>query len=258
MDMTLSTEGLTVRLGGQPVVSDVTTRFPVGKLTAIMGPNGAGKTTLVRALAVDLAASEGNVNWGDEPIASWAPTELAQLRSFLSQDTPSDIPFTVRDVVAMGRAPYRQAGSDPAHDRRVVDEAMETMEVSELADRPFSNISGGERARASLARVLAQQAQVILLDEPTASLDLGHQENVLSCLKREAGSGRTVVAVLHDLNLAACHADRILFLDRGGITAEGAPEEVLETQFLTSLYRHPIEVVDHPFRATPLVVTRQP
>jgi len=256
--MTLSTERLTVRLGGRPVVSDVTTCFPVGKLTAIMGPNGAGKTTLVRALAVDLAASEGNVNWGNEPIGSWAPTDLAQLRSFLSQDTPSDIPFTVRDVVAMGRAPHRESsGSDPAQDRRVVDEAMETMEVSELADRRFSNISGGERARASLARVLAQQAHVILLDEPTSSLDLGHQENVLSCFKAEAASGRTVIAVLHDLNLAACHADRILFLDEGTIAAEGSPEEVLETQFLTSLYRHPIEVVDHPFRTTPLVVTRE-
>ncbi len=257
--MTLTAEGLTIRLAGRPVVIDVTTRFPKGKLTAIMGPNGAGKTTLVRALAVDLAASQGNVNWEHEPIGSWSPTDLALLRSFLSQDTPADIPFTVREVGAMGRAPYRQTeDSDLAEDRRLVDEAMETMDITALADRRFGHISGGERARASLARVLAQQAHVILLDEPTTSLDLGHQENVLSCFGQEAESGRTVVAVLHDLNLAACHADRIVFLDGGRITAEGPPVEVLETRFLTSLYRHPVEVVDHPFRETPLVVTRQP
>ncbi len=254
--MTLSVVGLTVRLGGQPVVIDLTTEFPTGRLTAVMGPNGAGKTTLIRALAVDLPASAGEVQWGAEAIGSWSPTDLARLRSFLSQDAPSDIPFTVRDVVAMGRAPHRQSGeTDMATDHRIVAEAMGTTQVISLADRPFRHLSGGERARTSLARVLAQEAPVILLDEPTASLDLGHQERILSCFRNEAASGRTVVAVLHDLNLAAAHADRILFIDEGRIAAQGAPREVLQASFLTSLYHHPIAVIDHPYRDTPLVVT---
>jgi iron complex transport system ATP-binding protein len=173
----------------------------------------------------------------------------------LTQTPAHEIGLSVRELVELARYPYQGEGSNTAEaDRAAVSQALEVVEMTEMADRVVSTLSGGERLRAHAARVLAQATPIVLLDEPTAALDIAHQERLLGSFTRIAGRDRCVVAVLHDLNAAARHADRILVLDRGHKVADGHPGDVLEGPLLTDVYGHPIEVVAHPIDGGPLVL----
>ncbi len=165
------------------------------------------------------------------------------------------MPFTVRDVVLMGRHPHRHAQLDPVDHDQIVDAAMEQTDVAHLATRPITSLSTGERQRVGLARVLAQQTPVLLLDEPTSALDIGHQEAVMRLLSRTAASGTAVLAVLHDLNLAAAHADRVVLMEEGRVRSSGPAAAVLVDTTLTDVYRQPMRVIRHPDRDCPLVLT---
>ncbi|MFB7210710.1 heme ABC transporter ATP-binding protein [Streptomyces sp. NPDC056255] len=245
--------GLRVRLGQRPVLESIDLTARAGEVLALVGPNGAGKSTLLAALAADLAAEQGEVRIDGRPVTDWSPAELALRRAVLPQSAALSFPFPVADVVRMGRAPW--AGTERAdEDDPAVASAMAATEVTEFAERPFSALSGGERARVALARVLAQRAPLLLLDEPTAALDLRHQELVLRICRKRAAAGDAVVVVLHDLGLAAAYADRAAVLHGGRIAVVGPPAGVFTGELLGEVYRQPVEVFPHPRTGAPLVV----
>ncbi|MFE7098187.1 heme ABC transporter ATP-binding protein [Streptomyces erythrochromogenes] len=244
---------LHVRLGQREVLAGIDLSARAGEVLALVGPNGAGKSTLLGALAADLPAASGEVRIDGRPVGDWSAPDLALRRSVLPQSAALSFPFPVEEVVRMGRAPW--AGTPFAEaDEEAVATAMAAAEVTEFAARPFSALSGGERARVALARVLAQRAPLLLLDEPTAALDLRHQELVLRICRERAGAGDAVVVVLHDLGLAAAYADRAAVLHDGRIAADGPPAEVFEDALLSRVYRQPVEVLPHPRTGAPLVV----
>lgn len=242
-----------MRLGGRQVLDSIDLTAYAGEVLALVGPNGAGKSTLLAALAADLPAESGAVRIDGRPVTDWSAPELALRRAVLPQSAALAFPFPVEDVVRMGRAPW--AGTDRAdEDDPAVAAAMAATEVTEFAGRPFSALSGGERARVALARVLAQRAPLLLLDEPTAALDLRHQELVLRICRERAAAGDAVVVVLHDLGLAAAYADRAAVLHQGRIAVAGPPAEVFSSGLLGRVYRQPVEVFPHPRTGVPLVV----
>jgi iron complex transport system ATP-binding protein len=251
------TEDLHVRLGAREVLTGIGLTARAGELLALVGPNGAGKSTLLAALAADVPADRGVVRIDGRPARDWPAPDLALRRSVLPQSAELSFPFPVADVVRMGRAPW--AGTPLAgSDDEAVAAAMAATEVTGFADRPFSALSGGERARVALARVLAQRAPLLLLDEPTAALDLRNQELVLRICRERAAAGDAVVVVLHDLGLAAAYADRAAVLHDGRIAADGPPAGVFEDGLLSRVYRQPVEVLPHPRTGTPLVVPVRP
>jgi iron complex transport system ATP-binding protein len=245
--------GVAVARGTRTVLRDVSLTVSAGEVVAVVGPNGAGKSTLVSVLAGDLAPVSGTVTVDGRPVGRWRPGELALRRSVLPQHTSVAFPFTVAQVVAMGRAPWARTAS-PAEDEQAVADAMAVTEVTGFAGRTFGALSGGERARVALARVLAQRTPLLLLDEPTAALDLRHQDLVLSVTTARAADGCGVLAVLHDLNLAAAHADRVAVVADGRLRACGPPAEVLTGELLTEVYHREVEVVAHPRTGGPLVL----
>ncbi|WP_171115697.1 heme ABC transporter ATP-binding protein [Streptomyces sp. Z423-1] len=255
-DVLAETEGLRVRLGAREVLAGVDVTVRAGEVLALVGPNGAGKSTLLSALAADLTAAEGVVRIHGRPAAQWSASELALRRAMLPQSAALSFPFTVEEVVRMGRAPW--AGTPLAdQDDTAVAAAMAATEVTAFAGRPFSALSGGERARVALARVLAQRAPLLLLDEPTAALDLKHQELVLRLCRERARAGDAVVVVLHDLGLAAAYAHRVAVLHAGRIAADGPPAEVFDERLLSEVYDQPVEVLPHPRTGAVLVAPRR-
>jgi iron complex transport system ATP-binding protein len=247
--------GVTVELGGRPVVDGVDLHVDAGEVVALVGPNGAGKSTLLAALAGDTAVS-GTIEIGGREARAWKPVELARQRAVLPQKAMLSFPFTVGEVVAMGRAPW-SGRPESADDEDAVAEAMRLTETTGFAGRTFPALSGGEQARVALAQVLAQRTPVLLLDEPTAALDLRHQELVLRAVRERAGNNTRVVVVLHDLGLAAAYADRAYVLTAGRVRAEGPPRAVFTGELLSDVYQHEVEVFDHPRTGTPMVVPRR-
>ncbi|WP_051020769.1 heme ABC transporter ATP-binding protein [Nocardia araoensis] len=256
-DVTVRASGVSVerRGGGQArrVLDGVDFEAVAGQVVALVGPNGAGKSTLLAVLAGELAPSAGTVELDGQPLAHWTTLDMARRRAVLPQTHTVGFPFTAREVVAMGRAPWVRT-ERREHDEEQIAAAMAVTDVAHLATRSFPTLSGGERARVALARVLAQDTATLLLDEPTAALDLGHQEAVLRLAAERAAAGAAVVVVLHDLGVAAAYADRVAVLDAGCIAADGPPREVLTTELLTKVYQHPVEVLDHPVTGAQLVL----
>ena len=239
--------------GGRTVLRQVDLAVSVGEVVAVVGPNGAGKSTTVGLLAGDLPCAAGEVRLHGRPVGRWRPLERAVRRAVLPQHTTVAFPFTVAEVVAMGRAPW--AGTPFAlDDEAAVASAMAATGVTGFADRAFGTLSGGERARVALARVLAQRAPLLLLDEPTAALDLRHQDLVMKVAAEHARTGGGVLVVLHDLNLAALHADRLAVIADGEVVACGPPAEVMDPGLLSEVYQREIDVVAHPRTGTPLVL----
>jgi iron complex transport system ATP-binding protein len=245
-----------VELAGRTIVTGVDLDVCAGEVLALVGPNGAGKSTLLGALVGDLGPAAGQVELCGAPIASWSALEIARRRAVLPQQHAIAFPFTTADVVAMGRAPWVGTAAD-RDDEQAVERAMADAEVAHLRHRCVPSLSGGEQARVGLARVLAQHAQLLALDEPTAALDLRHQELVLRLARVRAAAGDAVVAVLHDLGLAAAHADRVAVVDAGRVVAIGPPGEVLRPELLSVVYRHEVEVLAHPRTGELLVVPRR-
>ncbi|GAA0951028.1 heme ABC transporter ATP-binding protein [Actinocorallia libanotica] len=248
----LRMRGVNVRRGGRAVLEGVDLDVRPGEVLALVGPNGAGKSTLLAAVCGDLEAG-GEIVLDGRPAVSWRPVELAMRRAFLTQSHALAFSFTVAEVVRMGRAPWAGTPLEDEDDEAVA-QAMRDTDVTAFAERPYPSLSGGEQARVALARVLAQRTPVILLDEPTAALDIRHQELVFTVARARAAEGRAVVAVVHDLALAAAHADRVAVLAGGRLAACGEPEEVLTAALLSEVYEHPIEVLPHPRGGRPLIL----
>jgi iron complex transport system ATP-binding protein len=249
----LETRRVSAELGGRLVLREVDLQVRAGEVVALVGPNGAGKSTLLNVIAGDVGCLRGAVIVDGQPLRSWSPVELALRRAVLPQQVTVSFPFTVADVVRMGRSPW--AGT-PHEDRdeEIVAQTLVLAEVAAFAERQFLSLSGGERARVALARVLAQDTRLLLLDEPTAALDIRHQELVLRLLRGRAASGHGAVVVLHDLALAAAHAHRVVVMAGGRVVADGRPSDVLTGQLLSEVYEHEIEVMPHPRGGHPLVL----
>lgn len=243
----LSVENVSLELAGQTVLDDVSVDVRAGELLGLVGPNGAGKSTLLSVLAGDMEPRMGKVLLDGEPISKLRAAELARRRSVLPQQNHLAFGFRVVDVVRMGRAAWANRPEEE-HDDEIVADALERTDTLRFADRAFPSLSGGERARSSLARVLAQSTKIVLLDEPTAALDVRHVEVVMAQARSLACSGHAVVVVLHDLSLVAAHADRICVLADGRVRALGSAREVMTSALLSQVYDHPIDVIEHAGR----------
>lgn len=249
----LGARGASFRIGKALLVDDVTLDVDHGELVALVGPNGAGKSTLLSLLTGERTPTSGGTELEGKPLAAWPHRELARKRAVLTQDNAVAFTFRVSEVVEMGRAPWHgtEEGGD---DEAAIANAMARADVTHLAERVFSSLSGGERARASLARVLAQGANIVLLDEPTAALDLRHQEDVLTLARELARAGAAVVVVVHDLSLAAAYADRVAVMDGGRLVALGAPADVLTAELVTEVYRTRVRILADPVTGNPIIV----
>ena len=254
--VTMRTVDLAVRRGGRTVLEDIDFEVTAGQVVALVGPNGAGKSTLLAALAGEHVASTGTVELDGKPLHSWTPIEMARRRAVLPQSHTVGFAFTAQQVVSMGRAPWARTTREE-RDAELIQDAMAACDVLPFADRTFPTLSGGERARVALARVLAQDTTTLLLDEPTAALDLGHQETVMRLARAQAAHGAAVVVVLHDLGLAAAYADRVAVLENGRLAADGPPRAVLTRALLSRVYAHPVEVIDHPSTGAQLVIPQR-
>lgn len=237
MSTTIVAKNLVVTRTNTTLLNDVSLEVTTGELVAILGPNGAGKSTLLGALSGDFPLAGGSVAINENNIATMTPKTLARLRAVLPQQIAISFPFTVREIVAMGRGPWLDGNDDER-----IESAMQRLEVTALQKRTYQTLSVGEQARVSMARVLAQDTPLLLLDEPTAVLDIGQQERFLAIARTLVDEGRGVVAVLHDLNVAMRFATRVVVLHEGRCVASGDPQSVLTPALLSNVYHQSIQV----------------
>jgi iron complex transport system ATP-binding protein len=235
------------RAAHRPALNDLTLRVPTGAFYAILGPNGSGKSTLLKLLLGVMRPRSGIVYYSDRDVGLWPRRELARRIGVVAQNEEIAFPITVHEMVSMGRyphlGPWRRPGRD---DHAAIERAMERCEVTEFSGRPVSTLSGGERQRARLARALAQEPTTLVLDEPTASLDVAHEMSFFELLAGlRASGGATILVVTHNINLAARYADHMLLLDHGAVAAEGSPADVLSKENVERVYRWPIAVTAH-------------
>ena len=274
--MTYAATEITVRTGSATLLAGVSLEVRPGEIVAMAGPNGAGKTTLITVLAGDRKPSAGRVTLAGRAVAGWPRLELARRRAVMSAERTVAFGFTAEEVALLGRLPLH--GGDPSEaDRRVVRSLLAAVDCADLSQRVFATLSTGERQRVQLARAIAQvgdtedgaradghavmiaaDERFLLLDEPTSSLDPAHQHAAMRLLRREARAGRGVLAVLHDLNLAAAYADRIVLMARARVVASGAPSEVLRADVLEAVFDIPMLVVPHPHLPHPVVIASSP
>lgn len=260
--MSLEARGLRVRRGGHTLLDEVGLSLHPGEVLVILGANGAGKSTLLRCLSGELQPDAGAIRLNGIPLGHWSTADCAKRRAILPQHSPLNFPFTALEVAAMGRIPY--GGPGPG-DMRIAVAALAAAEVGHLAERRYTTLSGGERQRVHLARILTQlwtplpddEPRYLLLDEPTASLDLAHQHATLDLARRWTERRIGVLVVLHDLNLAAQYGDRIALMKHGRLLALDQPRVVLEPAGIEHAFGLPVRVIPHPDLDCPLIVPRQ-
>lgn len=241
----LSAVGVHVAIGGRDIVTGVDLELGSGEIVALVGPNGCGKSTLLSGLAGLRPLSGGTVRFGGTDLGHISPVELARRRALVTQLNRADTPFLVHEVVEMGRFPWTRT-AQAAESADLVEDALTECDLQEVRNRPFSQLSGGQQARVSLARALAQQASILMLDEPTAALDIHHQERLLTILAERRTMGAAILIVVHDLSLAAAYADRVLVMKAGRIVASGPTRDVMTAGLLTKIYDHPVITLTHP------------
>ncbi|MCA2012094.1 ABC transporter ATP-binding protein [Cereibacter sphaeroides] len=254
-DTPLIAEGLVLGYDGKTVLHDLSLRLPGGQFTAIVGPNACGKSTLLRALARLLTPHRGRVLLHGQPLERIAPRQMARQVALLPQNPIEPDGITVRDLVARGRYPHQTLlRPASAEDATAVEQAMARLQITDLATRRVADLSGGQRQRVWIAMVLAQDTQVILLDEPTTWLDIAHQVELMTLLAQLAREGRTIVAVLHELNHAFRYAHHLVALRDGRLMAEGAPSETVTPALIEAVFDLPCVITPDPLTGAPMVV----
>jgi len=223
---------------GRWLVRNVNVSLRAGNFTSLIGPNGSGKTTLMRLMTGLLLPSEGQVKLNDKHLDEYTRREIAQNITFVPQDTHIDFAFTVKEIVTMGRHPHLgKFGRETAKDTYAVNEALERADVADLANRYVTELSGGERQRVIIARSLATEAEVLLLDEPTANLDIAHAIDVLELCRKLADEGKTVCTALHDINASARYSNEVILMNKGELISQGLTENVLKEDKLNEVFQ---------------------
>lgn len=240
------------------ILNDIDVAVPTGELLVIVGPNGAGKSTLLNLLANEMEKSDEPIFFKKKTFEDWDAKELSHNKAKFSQNNSQDIPLSVKDVVMMGRYPYFNAAPHK-EDHEAALKAMHETDVAALKDRDYNTLSGGEKQRVHLARVLAQldntiTEKLIFLDEPLNNLDVLHQHRILHTVKNFTERGNTAVMVLHDLNLAAQFADKVMLLKKGKVIAHDVPEKVFTKEIISRVYNFPCTVCPHPVNKNPLIL----
>lgn len=271
--MTYAAVDVEVRVGTAVLLADVSLEVRPGEIVAVAGPNGAGKSTLVATLAGDRRPQQGHVALDARPTVDWPRLDLARRRAVMSAERSVAFAFTAEEVALLGRLPLHRGDPTDA-DRAVVRGLLEAVDCAHLGGRVFATLSTGERQRVALARAIAQVSQApgrdagsalspggaryLLLDEPTSSLDPAHQHLAMGLLRRHAEAGMGVLAVLHDLNLAAAYADRVVLMAASRVVAAGPPTDVLRADLLEHVFGIPMLVLPHPHHRHPLVIAEPP
>lgn len=258
--MSLVAENISLRIGSKLLLNNINLTVKPGEFVAILGPNGAGKTSLFRVLTREYSFFEGQVSLNGRSYTDWQPQQIALQLGVLPQASSLNFPFSAYEVVLLGRLPH---STGRVRDQQIAHQALAAVDASHLADASYLSLSGGEKQRVQLARVLAQiwqqtdigEARYLLLDEPTSALDLAHQHMILQRARGLSREGLGVVAILHDLNLAAEYADRLVMLKEGEIYTQGAVQTVLTPQRIQSLFDVAVDVIPHPQTRQPLVIS---
>lgn len=255
MDAAIKTKKLDHSYGNMPVLTDISFSVQKGDFFIIIGPNGSGKTTLMKTISGIEKRQKGQVEIMGQPMQNYSRKSLARTIAFVPQMVLEDIPFTVMEVVLMGRSPHLGIlGMEEKTDFGIARQAMAFTEVEHLANRKIDQLSGGERQRVFIARAICQEPQMILLDEPTAALDLAHQVRVMDLMEKlKEEKGVTVIMVSHDVNLAAMYGDRLLLIKEGKIVSLGTPTEVINFQTLEEAYGCVLLVDESPIGKFPRV-----
>lgn len=253
MSAVFAVERLSFRYAEAPVLRELSLEISAGEMVAVVGPNGAGKSTLMAVLSGLRSDYTGSCRFEGREVGEWNKRAMARKAAFVPQGLRLEFPFTAEQVVFMGRTPHCRGLFETEDDRRAVTRALELTDAAQFAHRPFRELSGGERQRVVLAAALAQQPEVLLLDEPTTFLDLKHQISIYALLKSLAREGMTVVAVTHDLNLAATYSDRMVVIAEGRIAADGPPAEVIRRELIREVFEADVAIFEDPASGRPWV-----
>jgi len=246
---------------GPTLLDDINISLEPGNILGLAGPNGAGKSSLLKLIAGDIQSSGGELTLGGQPLGHWTPQQRARRLAFLPQMSLLSFPYTVEEVVLLGRTPH---ASGAATDREILEQVLQLTDTLDLRHRLYTQLSGGERQRTQLARVFAQvwgedslDGKLLLLDEPTSALDLAHQQQMLSAVQLLARRGCAVVLAIHDLNLAASIADTVLVLDHGRQVALGSPQQVFTQSLFREVFQVDVIVSSHPQQGFPLIIPQR-
>ena len=252
----LHAQNISYKVGKKSIVSDCSLAIHPGKFTAIVGPNGAGKTSLLRVLSHESTRYEGNVTFNGKSITKIKSRELSALRAVLPQHTTVNFPFAIEQIIEIGRYPHRTTRIE---NERIISEVLELTRLSSFRGRAYQTLSGGEQQRVQLARVITQIwdqtdfPKYLLLDEPTSSMDMAHQHTLLELAKSLCNRNIGVLAILHDLNLAAQYADRVLFLKAGVTVAQGSVHDVMTEEIIEKTFAHPVKVTYDEWTNKPVI-----
>lgn len=255
-DVVLQTDAISKQYGEKLILEDVSFSINEGEVFGIIGPNGSGKSTLLKQLSGVEKPSKGHIHLAGKDIESYSRKDIAKWVAVLQQEALPTIGFTVKEVIEMGRFPFQNwLGEDKVDVEALIDSILEKMNLTTLSDRKLEQLSGGERQRVALAKTMAQSPTLLILDEPTTYLDIGHQIHLMDRIQHwKMEDDMTVIAVLHDLNLAALYCDRILLLHDGKVVASGTPHDIIQEKLIEEVYGVQPIIISHPENGLPQIL----